>query len=444
MTAPEILWTPTRKQHEFLAAGEDEVLYGGAAGGGKSDALVIDALGLWQGAPNVPLYRALLVRRTFPELRRLMDRAMELYPRVVPGAKFHESEKEWRFPSGAKVQFGYAEREPDRYQYQGQEFQYIGVDELTQWPTDVVYTYLISRLRAPERANLRCLVRATCNPGGAGHKWVRERWGINNQGDATMQHLALGERTWVRRFIPARLDDNPHLSETGYREQLLMLSEMERRALLDGRWDVIEIPGAIYRAEMERAWIEERIRPVPIDPNLPVHTAWDLGVLDATAIWFFQLSKGTGERRYVDYYEANGEPLSHYVGVLAARGYNYGTHFGPHDLEVRELATGKTRREVAAALGLKFSLVPNIGLEEGIDAARRAFPMCWFDERRCKAGIEALTHYRRDYNQRLGEFKPAPVHDWASHGCDAFRYSVLGTPSVGKLPKLPHTNLGIV
>jgi phage terminase large subunit len=181
------------------------------------------------------------------------------------------------------------------------------------------------------------------------------------------------------------------------------------------------VKGAIYAAEVSAARDSGRVSGVPYDPILPVDTDWDLGVGDNTAIWFSQSLRG-GEVRLIDYYEASGEGLPHYVGVLKAKGYTYGTHWAPHDIQVKEFASGRSRLEAAASLGIRFQVAPNVPLEDGIHAARMLLPRCYFDATRCQAGIEALTHYRRDWNSRLNEFKPVPVHDWASHGADAFRY----------------------
>src|SRR5436190_17999529 len=146
-----ILWEPTPRQVEFLAADEDEVLYGGAAGGGKTDGLVVDAMGGQQRAVFNPLYRALLLRRTYGELREVMDRAQALYPTAIPGAVYHVQDKHWQFPSGARIEFGYCEATQDVYQYQSRQFQYIGWEEVNQWPTSFASEYLLSRLRPPVR-----------------------------------------------------------------------------------------------------------------------------------------------------------------------------------------------------------------------------------------------------------------------------------------------------
>lgn len=181
--------------------------------------------------------------------------------------------------------------------------------------------------------------------------------------------------------------------------------------------------GAIYRAEYSAAKDGGRITRVPYDPVLPVSTFWDLGMGDATTIWFAQ-SHGR-EIRLIDYYEASGEGLPHYAQILNQKGYVYGRHYAPHDIQVRELGTGRSRYEVALNLGIRFDVVPMAGLEDGIHAARMVFSRCWFDEEKCRRGLECLQNYRRDYNNKLGEFKATPVHDWASHGADAFRYLAL-------------------
>ncbi len=181
------------------------------------------------------------------------------------------------------------------------------------------------------------------------------------------------------------------------------------------------VKGAIYAAELATARQMGRIVAVPVDPILPVDTDWDLGVGDSTAIWFSQ-SLRSGEVRIVDYYEASGEGLPHYAQVLTAKGYTYGQHWAPHDIQVRELGSGRSRIETAASLGIKFNTCPNIPIEDGIHAARMLIPRCYFDEGRTQKGLEALQHYRRDYNTRLNEFKATPVHDWAEHGASAFRY----------------------
>jgi phage terminase large subunit len=187
------------------------------------------------------------------------------------------------------------------------------------------------------------------------------------------------------------------------------------------------ILGAIYSAELKRLEDEEQIRAVPYDPRLPVHTAWDLGVGDSTAIWFAQ--HPGPEVWVIDYHEAQGEGLPHYAAVLDRKRYKYGRHLAPHDIEVRELGSGSSRFETAQSLGIYFEVVPNIALEDGIHAVRMLLPRCYFDETRCAHGLEMLRRYCWNYSPRIDEFTSRPVHNIASHAADAFRYLAVGLPA---------------
>lgn len=185
------------------------------------------------------------------------------------------------------------------------------------------------------------------------------------------------------------------------------------------------LPGAYYGKLMSKADREGRIANIPYDPTIPVHTAWDLGMSDSTAIWFVQPRPG-GVFAVIDYYEAHGVGLDHYAKELDRRGYKYGTHIAPHDIRVREMGTGKSRLEVARSLGIKFEIAPNIPVQDGINAVRTVIPRCWFDTTKCKPGINALRQYQKVYNERTKVFMNTPQHDWTSHACDAFRYFSVG------------------
>jgi hypothetical protein len=181
------------------------------------------------------------------------------------------------------------------------------------------------------------------------------------------------------------------------------------------------IVGAYYGKLMSAAEQDKRITGVPYDPASQVWTSWDLGISDATAIWFSQ-SVGR-EVRVLDYYEASGADLGHYVREIKSRPYVYGGHIVPHDAQAKELGTGKSRLEVLESLGLKnIQVCPIHRIEDGINAVRVFLPKCWFDAKKCSRGIDALKLYRAEYDDRLQTLRPKPVHDWASHGADAFRY----------------------
>lgn len=248
---------PTERQAEFLARGELEVMYGGAAGGGKTDALLMAAL----RHVHVPGYAALILRRKFTDLAlpgAVMDRAAAWLQ--GSGAVWSDREKTWTFPSGATLTFGYCDSEQDRFRYQGAELQFVGVDELTQWP-EAWYRYLLSRLRRKSGVEVPLMARSATNPGGIGHHWVKRRF--VDEGGAGV-------------FVPAKLEDNPHLDQESYRESLARLDANTRAQLEHGVW-VSDGAGLVYNYSPDRNCVEHA-------PRCDEHVlAIDFGVVDATA-----------------------------------------------------------------------------------------------------------------------------------------------------------------
>tara|TARA_B100000963_G_scaffold282514_1_gene251149 strand:+ start:995 stop:2638 length:1644 start_codon:yes stop_codon:yes gene_type:complete len=226
-------------QTEFLAASEREVFYGGARGGGKSYAMLIDPLRYCDKGSH----RALLIRRSMPELRDMINHSQRLYGQAFPGAKWREQEKEWRFPSGARIEFGYAENLTDVLRYQGQSYTWIGIDELPQYPTPEIYNFLRSSLRSVD-PDIPVFMRATGNPGNVGSQWVKEMFvdpaEPNSAFDVNISTI-VGNKSITRRFIPAKLQDNPYLMQTD--DYLIMLSslpEVQRKQFLEGDWGAFE------------------------------------------------------------------------------------------------------------------------------------------------------------------------------------------------------------
>jgi predicted phage terminase large subunit-like protein len=225
---------PTPKQAAFLLLNCLEAFYGGAAGGGKSDALLMAALQY----VDVPGYSAILFRRTYADLslpKALLDRAREWLSGT--DAVWHDQRKEWTFPSGAQLVFGYLENDKDMYRYQSAEFQFVGFDELTQF-SERQYRYLFSRLRRLKNAPVPLRMRGASNPGGIGHAWCKQR-------------LIIEGRSAGRVFIGARLTDNPYLDQDEYRKSLANLDPVTQAQLLRGDWDIAE-GGAVLRRE----WFE--------------------------------------------------------------------------------------------------------------------------------------------------------------------------------------------
>lgn len=435
---PPIIWEPNPKQHEFLASADFEVLFGGAAGGGKSDALLVDAMGGHCGGVANKAWRAIIFRRTFPELQDLIDRSDELYPIAVPGAKYNKVDHVWTFPSGAKIYLGHLRHDDDRFKYRGRNFNYIAFDELTLWATDKCWTYLRSRNRTQDKS-LPCYMRATTNPDGPGQKWVMDRWGISEDGGATRiwrmvpteEEVAPNEWAEVTReraitFIPAKLADNRHLRGTGYRETLMDLPPETRDALLKGLWRGNAIEGAYYQTQMSKMRSENRITRVPWLVDVPVNTFWDLGWNDTTAIWFHQFAALA--HRFPLAYENSGETLAHFANYIQNVGKDhgvvFGTHYLPHDADNHSLQTGKTAKQILQELmpGHRFEVLPrtpNVVL--GIQQTRMAMPHCWIDREGCADAIAALDAYRKKWNRRLEAWTDEPEHDRFSNYADAYR-----------------------
>ena len=283
-------------QTEFLAAGEREVLYGGAAGGGKSYAMLADPL-RFMGHPQ---FSGLLLRHTTEELRELIWKSQEMYPKIWPGIKWSERKMQWNAPSGARLWFSYLDRDEDVMRYQGLAFSWVGFDELTQWATPFAWNYMRSRLRSTA-PDLPIFMRATTNPGGPGHGWVKKMfidpapagktfWATDIDSGQRLEypkgHSKEGVPLFKRRFIPAMLTDNPYLADQGdYEAMLLSLPEHQRKQLLEGNWDVAE--GAAF-PEFSRT--HHVIEPFDIPRNWVKFRACDYGYGSYSAVVWIAVS----------------------------------------------------------------------------------------------------------------------------------------------------------
>ena len=299
-----------------MARSEDEALYGGAAGGGKSDALVIEAL----RQVDVPNYRALILRKTFPQLRELIDKTMQYYKPVFPAAKYNSSTHCWTFPSGAKIYFGSMFRAQDKYNYQGQQFDYIAVDELTHFTWEE-YSYLMSRNR-PSGPGTQVYIRATANPGGIGHGWVKARFITPAPPGTRMVQLvdvkkpdgSVEKLRRTRIFIPSTIFDNPALlkNDPGYLNNLASMPEAEKQALLYGSWD--SFSGQVFTewrndpAHYEDQQWTHVIKPFRIPAHWKIWRGYDFGYAKPFSVGWYAADEEGRLYRIKELYGCTGTP----------------------------------------------------------------------------------------------------------------------------------------
>jgi hypothetical protein len=434
-------------QSDFLAAEEREVLYGGAAGGGKSYAMIMDCL---RDAHN-PNHRAILFRRTNDQLREIILNSRQIYPLAFPGAKWNAEQKTWTFPSGATIWFTYLDNSDDVLRYQGQAFNWIGFDELTNWPTQYPWDYMRSRLRTSD-PTLKLYMRATTNPGGPGASWVRKmfiepsEWNkafpatdietgevlVHRRGDRA------GEPLFYRRFIPAKLSDNPTLFENGeYEAGLLSLPEAMRRQLLEGDWDVCE--GAAFTEFYRPVHVVE---PFDIPGNWRKFRAADWGYeAPAVCLWFaidydqnlwvyreLMTRKTTAEEFAALILDLeNGENIQY--GVLDGSAFNFTGGGGPSPGEVMQKAGCRWRkadRSKGSRAHGKLEVHRRLRViadEYGEPTARvKIFSSC-------KNLIRTLPVLPIDPNNSEDIDTDAEDHCY-----DAFRYGLMSRPMVGETP----------
>ena len=331
----------------------------------------------------------------------------------IPGTKFHETELRCDLPNGARISLLGAET-PDSLR--GIYLDGCFMDEVADISASV-----FPEIIRPALSDRKGWCFFVGTPKGQNAFYEMYEQAVINDGWFTVVHKA--SETEI-------LDEE----ELASAKEAMTADQYAQE--YECSW-VANIPGAIFGKELQASLEEGRIGRVPHDPSSRVDTWWDLGIGDSTAIWFTQ-SIGRSVH-VIDCYEARGEGLPHYVKVLTQKNYLYGDHFAPHDIEVRELGSGKSRREIAYDLGLNFRVVPKLPVEDGLHAAQMLIPRCWFDAEKCKDGLVALRQYHRAYNERNRVFRNSPVHDWSSHFADAFRYCAVGikeTKTDGRPPQI--------
>jgi len=434
-----VVWTPQPKQTEALIRKEFEVLYGGARGGGKTDAGIAWLLyPVWdwlraiksgdkEKAKNLSRYRALIIRRNADDLKDWIDRASNLYSQIFGSSvQFTGKPTEIKFGNGPIFRTGHLKDEDAYQKYRGHEYQRMLIEEATQIPSEENYENLISACRSTI-LEIEPQVFLTTNPDGPGFYWVKDRFKIPDwpPSEPIRQDIKItlptGEEMLTTRvFISALIKDNPKLREKdiGYEFRLAsMKDESQRKAWLQGYWGEPIIEGVIFNDELKRASQEGRITEISYDSRYPVYTFWDIG-RDATPILFMQLIGNTWH--LIDFYESSGKGFDHYAQVIRSKPYWYGQHFGPHDLMKTDMQN-ETIWQIAEKHGIIFTIVPKSSTADAIEAARAKFGRLKISST-CSQYLKRIHSFRREYDEDKQVYKDTYIHDWASHAGTATFY----------------------
>lgn len=351
---------------------------------------------LQRDALKIPGSRWAYIAPTYKQAKNIAWDMIREYSRMIPGVVYNVSELTVIYPNGSKLTL-YGADNPDSLR--GIALWGVVFDEYSQQPSNI-FTEVI----APALADHEGYAIWIGTPKGK-NEFYRLAQKAKNQD---------GWKCWT-----FKASETGVLSEKELENQRSIMSEDEYNQEFECSFEA-STKGAYYRDQIQKARDEGRIGSVPHEPMLPVYTWWDLGMGDSTSIGFFQFAGR--EIRMIDYYEASGEGLGHYVNIIRSKGYTYAEHYAPHDIEVRELGTGKSRKEMASSFGIDFLVAPKLSIQDGINAVRIRFSRLWIDETKCEKFIDAISQYRKEWNDKMGDYKDHALHDWTSHAADMLRY----------------------
>lgn len=365
-----------------------------AEGAGKTVATIADLIDstLRHKMPNA---RGAYVAPTFVQAKDVAWEYLKRFSAPIPGCTFNESELRVDYPNGARIRL-YGADNYDRMR--GLYFDFVVLDEFADmnpaaW-SEVIRPALADRkgkavfIGTPKGKNAFFDI---CEKAEEDPEWFFMRLKASETGIVDQEELADARASMTAEQFATEFECS---------------------------FDSAVI-GAYYGQELEQARLESRITSVPYDPAIPVDTYWDLGLDDATSVWFGQ-NVGR-EIHLIEYQEWTQQPLLAVAKEIAAKPYVYGRHVLPHDAGAREMTTGRTRQEAMSSLLANTQIAAMTPVEDGINAVRMIFPRLWIDENRCRAGIEVLKNYRKEWDEKRKAFKDRPLHDWASHGADAIR-----------------------
>lgn len=348
------------------------------------------------------------VAPTYGSAKRIAWQMLREYAGAIPNVKFNEAELRCDLPSGERIWLLGAEN-PDSLR--GLRLDAAVLDE---------YADMNARLY-PE------IIRPALSDYGTGKcLWIGTPRGDNQFKtifEYAMEMVAAGDPEWLAMIFPA--------SKTGIIAQKELeaarstMDESQYQQEFECSWSAALV-GAFYAKALDAAETDNRIGAVPWEPNLPVTVSFDLGIADSTSMWFTQQLPRENAIRVIDYYEETGKGLHHYVKLMKEKPYSYNKYLFPHDVMVRELGSGSSRYEMLQSLGVRPTVVSKLGVADGIEAVRALIPRCWFNRVTCAPGLKALRHYHRQFNDRTGDWKSRPNHDWSSHASDSFRYLAVG------------------
>lgn len=468
------VWEAQPRQLAFMQRGEDEVLYGGAAGGGKSDALVIEALRQVQ----IPHYKGLILRKTFPQLSELVEKSQRYYPQAFPRARYNEQKHTWTFPSGAKIIFGSLQHEKDKFNYQGKAYDFIAFDELTHF-TFEEYIYLKSRNR-PNGPGTRVYMRNTANPGGVGHGWVKERFITAGEPMETVWEQVVvvfpdghSEKQWMSRtFVPSTVFDNKILlqNDPQYLARLASLPEKEKNALLYGDWDTYE--GQFFedfriepdmraanaagdnssRAELkrQRRWTHV-IEPFEIPPTWKIYRSFDWGYNKPFSVGWWAVDFEGVVYRILELYGCTETPnegvkwipprlFEEIARIEKEHRWLKGKRIeGIADPAIWNAETGVSIAETAAKFGVYFQKGDHERLPGWMQCHYRlafdqnGYPMMYVFSN-CKAFVRTVPILQYD------EHKPEDLDtDGEDHVADEWRYFLMSRPIKPRQAAIPST-----